>query len=373
MSDGSHPHAQPPVPHVPADPADAPLSQQQQAAQEVTQGLADDARSVPTLVTNHRRKIHAQKPSAFDGKDWEQWFHTVRLYMRAAKEDFDTDEARILFVLSFLTTGTAGEWAQNWLDCMDVPPKQDWTLEDYVNYNSFQDFVQQATIAFANKNRCQDALLRLQNLKQEDRPAEEFFTEFEQLKRTAEISTLDNGYLLSLLERNLRRSIVWKIMSQPEMKETYKAWKKTAIHLDSLERCMKAVDKANDFKPKSNKPNNRGNPPPPIPSVPPQQQASTSPPVTRQDGTGTTFGGRGQPMQLDCAKLMLERRCFYCKEQGHMKAECPKLAAKPMMSRAHYARSQVALLSAEERAALVQELSGSGTQQAESGKEDGQV
>ena len=44
----------------------------------------------------------------------------------------------------------------------------------------------------------------------------------------------------------------------------------------------------------------------------------------RRDGTGTTFGGRGQKMDVDEARK--KGLCFNCGEQGHIKRFCPKNA-----------------------------------------------
>lgn len=45
----------------------------------------------------------------------------------------------------------------------------------------------------------------------------------------------------------------------------------------------------------------------------------------RRDGTGTTFGGTGRPMDLDAARRL--RQCFNCGEQGHISRNCPKKKA----------------------------------------------
>ena len=40
-------------------------------------------------------------------------------------------------------------------------------------------------------------------------------------------------------------------------------------------------------------------------------------------GTGTTYGGQGQRMEVDLTKARTEGRCFKCGEKGHMSRFCP--------------------------------------------------
>ncbi len=37
---------------------------------------------------------------------------------------------------------------------------------------------------------------------------------------------------------------------------------------------------------------------------------------------GTTYGGAGEPMQIDRAKKMKEGRCFICDKRGHISRDC---------------------------------------------------
>ncbi len=41
---------------------------------------------------------------------------------------------------------------------------------------------------------------------------------------------------------------------------------------------------------------------------------------------GTTYGGAGEPMQINRAKKMKEGRCFICDKHGHISRDCPMKA-----------------------------------------------
>ena len=44
----------------------------------------------------------------------------------------------------------------------------------------------------------------------------------------------------------------------------------------------------------------------------------------RRDGTGTTFGGTGEPMDVQYNKMRSLGQCFNCQQTGHVARNCPK-------------------------------------------------
>ena len=87
-------------------------------------------------VESQRVKLYMKEPKAFDRKNFKDFYRSVNLFILSNRKDFETDERKILFVLSFMTEGLAGSWAQNEIDAAmydtkgeeRVPPQwEDWT------------------------------------------------------------------------------------------------------------------------------------------------------------------------------------------------------------------------------------------------------
>ena len=87
-------------------------------------------------VELQRVKSYVKEPEAFDGKNFKDFYRSVNLFILSNRKDFETNERKILFVLSFMTEGLAGLWAQNEIDAAmydakgeeRVPPQwEDWS------------------------------------------------------------------------------------------------------------------------------------------------------------------------------------------------------------------------------------------------------
>ena len=76
------------------------------------------APAVPvTTVTAAPGKKHVRKPDDFiDVKDANKFKWQVFMYINEYAADFDTDEKRICFTLSFMTGGLPEKFAANFID-----------------------------------------------------------------------------------------------------------------------------------------------------------------------------------------------------------------------------------------------------------------
>ena len=92
----------------------------------------------PAPTTSSRgRKVHAAKPTTFSGKDYKSFARSCMLYLQAARHDFDDDEQKILFVLSFMTEGLASEWAHNFIDEVAAESEKNDEDPDFGSFNGF--------------------------------------------------------------------------------------------------------------------------------------------------------------------------------------------------------------------------------------------
>lgn len=264
-------------------------------------------------------KSAVAKPDPFDGKteNYRGFKRQFLLYITANKKQFEDDEQKILFVLSYMKTGLAAQWANNIVD--------EVAEEEEGNFGTAKDFFRKLELAFGNPNEKKDAQRKLSEYKQGSRTAEEFFQTFEQLRRQAGYEKDHDQYLIELLELNLRRELVQAVYNGESLPEDYGGWREKATRIDGLQRRFQ---------------NLKGSPPVARQFVPRQTGGMGS------SSTGTreamTFGGRGQPMEVDrskqgswCAKCGLRNHttencrggfrgsCQKCGKQGHTTLVCP--------------------------------------------------
>jgi len=256
-----------------------------------------------------------QKPPTFTGKNYDSWMMKANLYIRANKKDFPDDERKILFVLSFMTEGMPEQWANWFVDQVETKQND--------NFGTWTAFKTELKATFEDKDKSKKARTALHALKQEKSTAEEFFLQFELLRREAGIE--DEGELIAILEGGaVDRTIINQVYSSNfELPSDYADWKKKIIQIDGLRRRMKMNDAAAGQRPAYR----------PLPTPPrtaqwnaPRQQAPTQnvAPAAASNwrpGPGRTYGGLGKPMDLDEAKR--QNVCYKCQQPGHIGKFCP--------------------------------------------------
>lgn len=260
------------------------------------------------LLNAKKKKTHVAKPDPFSGKDYKKFIRQVKLFLWANKKDFTSDDEKIEFTLSFMTEGRASKWAENFIDKAIA----DGT-DDYPDFGAWDSFLGQLKDSFHDANEAQTAQRNLSSLRQGSTSAEEYFQNFDILRRIAGYSKDHDQYLIELLERQLSESIVTKIYGSETLPTTYDGWKRKAIRFDNLERRLKEVRRQQT-------PQN-----PPVARKPEQSTTPRTTPNTaptyKRDSTGTVFTGTGQPMNLDEARQ--KGVCYKCGLPGHIGKFCP--------------------------------------------------
>ncbi|EKM49044.1 uncharacterized protein PHACADRAFT_202086 [Phanerochaete carnosa HHB-10118-sp] len=204
------------------------------------------------------------KPDAFDGmkSKYIAWKTQMKLYVVTQRKRLPEQFDRVLMILPYMKGGHAGEYTTNEL----------WT-----DLNKHFLIDEQA-----------EAYDRLQAMQMGVLSMQEFFLKFELCAFQANIHDFEAHFqkLKSLLEKALRADIIRLLYNSSEE--------------------LPATSTVGETHSPSGKDNfNLG----------------SSRHKTRRDGTGVTFGGRGQPMELDQARRL--GLCFRCREKGHLSRNCP--------------------------------------------------
>ena len=182
---------------------------------------------------------------------------------------------RIIAILAHLRGGVAGIYTQKKLDKLDKDT-QDWN-----------DFVKEIKTTFSNKSKAADAEWKIKTFKQGKRNTVDFIIEFEALATKADTDEL---HTIFLLKKNAWQDIVKMILGYPPMvmPEILKEWK---VAIMSVEQGYESTEGRHDYK----------------------------------TSTGTTYGSRGQPMDIGRSNDNFKDgkpKCFNCNKYGHMARDC---------------------------------------------------
>ncbi|KDR76383.1 hypothetical protein GALMADRAFT_28766, partial [Galerina marginata CBS 339.88] len=174
-------------------------------------------------------------PEYWDGdrKNYDAFKFQVKLYLEGNKDKLDTDDKKILVVLSFLRGGEAEEWARQFVDNAAA-----LTLADpaVTGFGVYTEFMKQLEDAFKPFDKVGDAVDELEKLQMGDRPAADHVTTFNALLARSEIK--DDATIIRLFRRSLPFRILKTLMTLDTQPANAAAWKKKAVEIDSNWRRM---------------------------------------------------------------------------------------------------------------------------------------
>ena len=213
----------------------------------------------------------------FDGDrtKFEDWWRGIRLFLKSNRVNGMDD--RITVILARLRGDVVGIYVQKKLDELDEDnDTQDW-----------DDFIKEIKTTFSNKSKAADAEWKIETFKQGKQNTTDFMIEFEALAMKTDTDEL---HMIFLLKKNAQQDIIKTILGYPPiaMPETLKEWK---VAITSVRQGYESTEGRHDYK----------------------------------TGTGTTYGGRGQPMDIGKSNDNFKDgkpKCFNCNKYRHMAKEC---------------------------------------------------
>ena len=256
---------------------EASTSKYEQTDTEMSVAQATMAAAVSENVQAGLPKNMVPDPGWFDGDQskFEDWWRGIRLFLKSNRVNGMDD--RITVILARLRGGVVGIYTQKKLDELDGDNNtQDW-----------DEFVKELKTMFSDKSKAADAEWKIETFKQGKRNTVDFMIEFKALAMKADTDEL---HAIFLLKKNVRHDIIKTILGYPPiaMPKTLKEWK---VAITSVEQEYESIEGQQNYK----------------------------------TATGTTYGGRGQPMDIGKSNDNFKDgkpKCFNCNKYGHMTKEC---------------------------------------------------
>ena len=248
-------------------------------------------------TTSHSPKKYIALPEPFDGnpKNWRVFKGQCHTYLTANADAFNTESDRKWFILSHMNKGTAAgivEWVKS-------------DMRSNFDGKSYESFLDVLDGLLADPTEKQTALSKLDALKQGSKPIVQFLSEFDVLASTAGYQTpTHDDFLCHMLRMKVNTGISDRLFDRGFTTGSYSALKTAIISIAAANEMKATERRIQGWTPRYSS------------NVP-----RTTPVTATQTGTGITFGGQGQPMDIGQAKA--QGLCFNCHQKGHMSRNCP--------------------------------------------------
>jgi Retrotransposon gag protein len=293
------PHYPPGTPLRPGTPA-YPYHPYQEAEARYRQATAP----VPVMTTaphSSGKEIRINNPTEFDGnrEHLNSFLQDCHLYLVLNHETYNEDDKKIIFVLSYMTKGTAKAWKEAFIqDIISGPTK---------SFGTYNDFLKNIEKSFAAADVEGDARAVLRQLRQGNGTVDDYISQFRILAGRAKIT--DETTLIEYFMEGLNVGILQKIFSQQTIPKKMNEWYEQSSKYDAQYRRIREI---------------LG-----------RRRGTSS--TTNTNQTKKTFVPRytnnretRDPNAMDVDKLtveerekhMKENRCFNCHKIGHRAKDC---------------------------------------------------
>lgn len=265
---------------------------------------------LPNMSTSNSKGPAIAVPTPFDGtrEKTKRFMHECELYIRGCPEYFTKQDAnkqpvvdeekKIMFVLSYMKSGTAASWAEQYSSRPKAGNAAKGEKEQHDKYDSFKsEFLK----AFEETHRGEKARYQLSKLVQGKYSVDAYNTAFNDLIQYA---GLNEVAMIHQYMQGLNDNIRDKLLLMENLPDTLQATqdKASTFGLRETTRNNYARGGRIDAKDVMNRLQAGGTP---------------SNPITLEQRYT-------QLSDEERKKLMSENRCFHCREQGHRAFKCPK-------------------------------------------------
>lgn len=230
----------------------------------------------------------------------------MNMYVSDLANKLSTDGQKLNVVFSYIWGTQVDNWVESIFDAYYNNTINRWS-------KIYAELVLVIKEWFVDVTLVQQVQIQIDQLVQEAETAENFFQKFEVLRNLAWYDKNDL-YLIRLIEMEINQKMIDQIYTSEVMLTDYDFWKKKIIALDNLwqQQVENWKGRVAYFPPKPQQQQQM--------TTTPKQLPALAPSSDRWDRTRVTYGGSGQPMELDKARQ--KGLCFKCSQQGHMSQDC---------------------------------------------------
>ena len=194
-----------------------------------------------------QKEYNINRPTPFTGDQTkiENFVQECNVYLNINDMIYDTDAAKIAFVLSFITAGEVQKWKEQFIHSI--------TSNSRMMFLTFSIFMTKLQDAFKAVNPIDSAMQKLALLRQGNRLVEEMITNFRLLVRDARLSTntdSDQIHLIKMFMMCLNPQLKKKIIFGDIVPKTIEQWYEKAIQYDLNYRLAQALTALNNQTPR---------------------------------------------------------------------------------------------------------------------------
>src|ERR1700678_3072845 len=186
-----------------------------------------------SLHSNKMKELRINPPTHFTGNrnDLDNFIQDCTLYLTLNRAVYETDEKQIIYMLSYMTEGTARAWKEAFVREVINSP--------IIDFGSLKQFTVDLKKAFEASDSEGDARAKLRQLKQGKESVDDYVAKFRILAGKARMT--DNAALTEYFMEGINTGILQKIFAQEKLPATITEWYERTSRCDSHYRRVQEI------------------------------------------------------------------------------------------------------------------------------------
>src|SRR5271155_3923395 len=183
--------------------------------------------------SNETKELRINPPTHFTGNrdDLDNFLQDCTLYLTLNRAVYETDEKKIIFMLSYMMEGTARAWKEAFVrDIINSP------INDFRSLKQFTDNLKRAFEASDSEG---DARAKLQQLNQGKDSVDDYVAQFRILAGKERMT--DDAALTEYFMEGINTGILQKIFAQEKLPATITEWYERTLRCDSHYRRVQEI------------------------------------------------------------------------------------------------------------------------------------